>query len=894
MTHPHHAAPFAFALLTALPAAARAAPPEPAAPAPLQVDDPMLAPPPAAPRTIKSWDDALALIRAQSPDYLRPPRPSAAPTPSARSPSPPCCPRSAAQGSYTHQFLSPLGILPGLAGPPTANASARSSPSPSSRRRRTSSRRAAQCSGRPQPARHLRGRHRATEHRGHGAHVRGQAPQDRDRGRRRDARRRSPRRAWRSSIASGLRSALERLALTQARLQFGQGTRARRRPRGAGRRGVARAASSAATSRSGSAREALGAALGSHDRPSPPEGRRPRRRSRPRWRAPAASTTTSSAARTSPRPACASRSPSAASTTRSSCSRRTVVARAPRCSTATSRSSRPSPRGRRAPLLNVPLYDGGVRYGALKDSRAALEQARQALVAARLDAVVASAQAQRGGRRRRGLARRRPASSATSPRGSTSARATATPRGSGRASTWSSRRSRCGRPRSTSPSSSSRSERREPTPCSPTRSVSIESRATPPLRRPVVAARRRCPAASKKGRPAPPPPPTVLRRARRASATCRSTSRPSARSTATSTPTSAPACGASCDADATRTARAVKAGQLLFTIESTEYAAAVASAQGQRSTRAQGRAATTTRSSSSATRACSRRGMISQQDLDNATASLADTDGADQAAAGAAPDRRSSTSRTRRSARRSTASRASRSCASATWSARTGRRSSRRCRRLDPIRVNFPHERGRLRAATRSASSTSRQRDLAWAKKQFAELDGGRHGRRRRRSGRRARPRRRQHLSAPRRHRHGEPPDRRRARAPSRCRRWSPTPTGCLRPGQYGRVRIQRREAGHDVLVVPEKALISVQGSYSVGVVGPDNKVQLRRSRSGRARRACASSPAGVAEGDRIVVDGVQKITDGALVDPSPRPVGRDVSSAGPRRRRGDRPGAAN
>jgi outer membrane protein TolC len=45
--------------------------------------------------------------------------------------------------------------------------------------------------------------------------------------------------------------------------------------------------------------------------------------------------------------------------------------------------------------LNVPLYDGGARYGALRDSRAALTQARQALVSTRLSAIVASAQARR-------------------------------------------------------------------------------------------------------------------------------------------------------------------------------------------------------------------------------------------------------------------------------------------------------------------------------------------------------------------------------------------------------------------------------------------------------------------------------------------------------------------
>jgi outer membrane protein TolC len=43
----------------------------------------------------------------------------------------------------------------------------------------------------------------------------------------------------------------------------------------------------------------------------------------------------------------------------------------------------------------VPFYDGGARYGAMRDARAALEQARQALVQTRLAAIFASAQAQR-------------------------------------------------------------------------------------------------------------------------------------------------------------------------------------------------------------------------------------------------------------------------------------------------------------------------------------------------------------------------------------------------------------------------------------------------------------------------------------------------------------------
>lgn len=47
-------------------------------------------------------------------------------------------------------------------------------------------------------------------------------------------------------------------------------------------------------------------------------------------------------------------------------------------------------------VLTLPLYDGGVRYGAMKDTEAALEQARQALAATRINAVVSAAQASRG------------------------------------------------------------------------------------------------------------------------------------------------------------------------------------------------------------------------------------------------------------------------------------------------------------------------------------------------------------------------------------------------------------------------------------------------------------------------------------------------------------------
>jgi hypothetical protein len=109
-----------------------------------------------------------------------------------------------------------------------------------------------------------------------------------------------------------------------------------------------------------------------------------------------------------------------------------------------------------------------------------------------------------------------------------------------------------------------------------------------------------------------------------------------------------------------------------------------------------------------------------------------------------------------------------------------------------------------------------------------------------------------------------------------------PNPDGSLRPGAYGQVRIKRREAGHGVLVVPEKALLSVQGAYSVGVVGPDNKVQLRRVELGPSAQGQRVVTSGILEGDRIVVDGVQKISDGAVVEPKPAPPQATASAVPP------------
>jgi membrane fusion protein, multidrug efflux system len=99
-----------------------------------------------------------------------------------------------------------------------------------------------------------------------------------------------------------------------------------------------------------------------------------------------------------------------------------------------------------------------------------------------------------------------------------------------------------------------------------------------------------------------------------------------------------------------------------------------------------------------------------------------------------------------------------------------------------------------------------------------------------------------------------------------------PNHDGLLRPGQFGRVRMRRPDVGRQALVVPEAALLQVQGTYSLAVVGPDSKVKLHRVEVGPTTGAARIVTSGVNPGDKVVVDGVQKVSDGTTVVAEPMP----------------------
>jgi len=97
-----------------------------------------------------------------------------------------------------------------------------------------------------------------------------------------------------------------------------------------------------------------------------------------------------------------------------------------------------------------------------------------------------------------------------------------------------------------------------------------------------------------------------------------------------------------------------------------------------------------------------------------------------------------------------------------------------------------------------------------------------------------------------------------------------PNPGNVLRPGQYGRVRLRRRDVGANALLVPEKALIQVQGTYSLAVLGEGNKVSIKKVEVGPTAGTSRVVTSGVKAGDRVVAEGVQKVSDGITVVPQP------------------------
>jgi len=99
-----------------------------------------------------------------------------------------------------------------------------------------------------------------------------------------------------------------------------------------------------------------------------------------------------------------------------------------------------------------------------------------------------------------------------------------------------------------------------------------------------------------------------------------------------------------------------------------------------------------------------------------------------------------------------------------------------------------------------------------------------------------------------------------------------PNPGNVLRPGQYGRVRVETTMK-KGALLLPQSAVAESQGSYQVAVVGSDHKVSMRAVKPGETVGTMWVIDDGLKPGEQVVVEGLQKLKEGIVVTPKPAKV---------------------
>jgi len=105
-----------------------------------------------------------------------------------------------------------------------------------------------------------------------------------------------------------------------------------------------------------------------------------------------------------------------------------------------------------------------------------------------------------------------------------------------------------------------------------------------------------------------------------------------------------------------------------------------------------------------------------------------------------------------------------------------------------------------------------------------------------------------------------------------------PNPGNLLRPGGFGRIRTSVKTK-NGALLVPQRAVTELQGSYQVAVVGDGNKVNIRPVNIGE-RIGSMWIVEGVKPGEYVVVEGLTKVKDGTVVNPKPITVQANLPKA--------------
>jgi len=95
-----------------------------------------------------------------------------------------------------------------------------------------------------------------------------------------------------------------------------------------------------------------------------------------------------------------------------------------------------------------------------------------------------------------------------------------------------------------------------------------------------------------------------------------------------------------------------------------------------------------------------------------------------------------------------------------------------------------------------------------------------------------------------------------------------PNPKELLRPGQFAKVKALVKVV-KDGILIPQRCVMELQGTYSVYVVGDGDKIQTRGVKVGSKIKQFWLITEGLKPGERIVYEGLQRVKEGAVVKPT-------------------------
>ncbi len=112
-----------------------------------------------------------------------------------------------------------------------------------------------------------------------------------------------------------------------------------------------------------------------------------------------------------------------------------------------------------------------------------------------------------------------------------------------------------------------------------------------------------------------------------------------------------------------------------------------------------------------------------------------------------------------------------------------------------------------------------------------------------------------------------------------RVRAEFPNSDKLLRPGMFGRIKVDLG-ARPDSILVPERAVAELQGKTFVWVIDSDNKATQRAVKVAETIGESVIIAEGLKPGERIVTEGLQKVREGAVVQPVTAPEATKVAQA--------------